>query len=626
MPKLRGRNVEDLKKNIKFNITNYFQDMKSKGYISGIKGSLIEIKGLENQIRLFDLVKITKRNILSEVIQIHKDYVVAQCFEDTLNLTLNEEVTNLHEPLSMELAPGLLSHIFDGIQRPLEDVYSTLNDCNLQKGIEFQPLSKEKKWHFVPKKREGDVVYPGDVIGIVQETPVIVHKIMLPYNMEGVITSIVKEGHYTIVEEIYRVKSNQKENVFCMLQKTPITKRRPFKKKIDPKEPLLTGIRMVDLLFPVAKGGTIAIPGGFGTGKTVIQECISKFCNADIVVFIGCGEPGNEIANILKQFSETIDSRNGRPLLEHIVLVVNTSNMPVSAREASLFSGITIGEYYRDMGYDVAVIVDSISRWAESLREISSLLEEMPAEEGYPAYLSSKLSSFYERAGVVKVLGHDYNDQEINGSLTIISSISPPGGDLNEPVTAASKRVVQGIWVLDARLAYLKQYPALDWLNSYSNYPEYISEWWRSKAIEWHALDFDWFECRKRVNELLAKENEFLLAYQLTGELDLLDYQKFNVFMARLLRNTFLNQNAFDKIDNFTDFNKLIVLIKLILIIDQEGRALMNKGLFFDQSCFNKVINIIKATNMTISNDQFEKIIQMKDEVLEGCLRLMFPS
>ncbi len=626
MPKLRGRNVEDLKKNIKFNITNYFQDMKSKGYISGIKGSLIEIKGLENQIRLFDLVKITKRNILSEVIQIHKDYVVAQCFEDTLNLTLNEEVTNLHEPLSMELAPGLLSHIFDGIQRPLEDVYSTLNDCTLQKGIEFQPLSKEKKWHFVPKKREGDVVYPGDVIGIVQETPVIVHKIMLPYNMEGMITSIVKEGHYTIVEEIYRVKSNQKENVFCMLQKTPITKRRPFKKKIDPKEPLLTGIRMVDLLFPVAKGGTIAIPGGFGTGKTVIQECISKFCNADIVVFIGCGEPGNEIANILKQFSETVDSRNGRPLLEHIVLVVNTSNMPVSAREASLFSGITIGEYYRDMGYDVAVIVDSISRWAESLREISSLLEEMPAEEGYPAYLSSKLSSFYERAGVVKVLGHDYNDQEINGSLTIISSISPPGGDLNEPVTAASKRVVQGIWVLDARLAYLKQYPALDWLNSYSNYPEYISEWWRSKTIEWQALDFDWFECRKRVNELLAKENEFLLAYQLTGELDLLDYQKFNVFMARLLRNTFLNQNAFDKIDNFTDFNKLIVLIKLILIIDQEGRALMNKGLFFDQSCFNKVINIIKAANLTISNDQFEKIIQMKDEVLEGCLRLMFPS
>ncbi len=600
--------------------------MKSKGYISGIKGSLIEIKGLENQIRLFDLVKITKRNILSEVIQIHKDYVVAQCFEDTLNLTLNEEVTNLHEPLSMELAPGLLSHIFDGIQRPLEDVYSTFNDCTLQKGIEFQPLSKEKKWHFVPKKREGDVVYPGDVIGIVQETPVIVHKIMLPYNMEGVITSIVKEGHYTIVEEIYRVKSNQKENVFCMLQKTPITKRRPFKKKIDPKEPLLTGIRMVDLLFPVAKGGTIAIPGGFGTGKTVIQECISKFCNADIVVFIGCGEPGNEIANILKQFSETIDSRNGRPLLEHIVLVVNTSNMPVSAREASLFSGITIGEYYRDMGYDVAVIVDSISRWAESLREISSLLEEMPAEEGYPAYLSSKLSSFYERAGVVKVLGHDYNDQEINGSLTIISSISPPGGDLNEPVTAASKRVVQGIWVLDARLAYLKQYPALDWLNSYSNYPEYISEWWRRNAIEWYALDLDWFECRKRVNELLAKENEFLLAYQLTGELDLLDYQKFNVFMARLLRNSFLNQNAFDKTDNFTDFNKLILLIKLILIIDQEGRALMDKGLFFDQTCFSKVINIIKAANLTISNDQFEKIIQMKDEVLERCLRLMFPS
>jgi V/A-type H+-transporting ATPase subunit A len=600
--------------------------MESKGYISAINGSLIKIKGLEDQIRLFDLVKITNRNIISEVIQIHKDYVIAQCFEDTFNLTLNEEVTNLHEPLSMELAPGLVSHIFDGLQRPLEDAFQRFNDGTLKKGVEFQSLSREKKWHFIPLKKVNDIVYGGDVIGIVQETPIIVHNIMLPHTVEGKITNIAKEGNYTILDTIYSIKSNHSEKAFSMLQKTPITKRRPFKKKMDPKKPLITGIRMVDLLFPIAKGGTIAIPGGFGTGKTVIQECIAKYCNADVIVFIGCGEPGNEIASILKQFSETIDPKNGRPLLDRIVLVVNTSNMPVSAREASLFSGITIGEYYRDMGYDVAVIVDSISRWAESLREISSLLEEMPAEEGYPAYLSSKLSSFYERAGLVKALGHDVNNKEIEGSLTIISSISPPGGDLNEPVTASSKRVVQGIWVLDSRLAYLKQYPAIDWLNSYSNYPEYVSEWWRKEAIKWEALNLDWFECRKRVNELLSKENEFVLAYQLTGELDLLDFQKFYVFMARLVRNSFLIQSAYDDIDNFTDSNKLILFIKLILIIEQEGRALLNKGPLFDQSAFTEVISIIKNINLTLSNEKFKLIIEMKDSILNECLSIMFPS
>ena len=600
--------------------------MDSIGYISAIKGSIIEIKGLENQVRLFDLVKIIEKNILSEVIQIHHDYVIAQCFEDTNNLNLNEKVISLHEPLSMELAPGLLSHIFDGIQRPLDATYLKFKDGYLKRGIEFHPISKEKKWHFKPLKKVNDVVNAGDVIGIVQETPIIIHKIMIPYSVSGKISSIAKEGDYTVIEKVYSIKIEEEEKDFCMLQKMPITKRRPFKKKLDPKKPLLTGIRMIDLLFPIAKGGTIAIPGGFGTGKTVLQECIAKFCNADIVVFIGCGEPGNEISNILKQFSETKDTRTGYPLSDRIVLVVNTSNMPVSAREASLFSGITIAEYYRDQGYDVAVIVDSISRWAESLREISSLLEEMPAEEGYPAYLSSKLSSFYERAGVVQALGRENNNSEIEGSLSIISSISPPGGDLNEPVTACTKRVVQGIWVLDSHLAYLKQYPAIDWLNSYSNYPEYIIEWWTKESIIWEEMDIDWFECRRRINDLLAKENEFLLAYQLTGELDLLDFQKFNVFMARLIRNSFLYQNAYDENDNFTEHNKLLVLIKLILLIEQEGRLLISNGLLFDQSSFNQVINIIRELNLAFKNSEYEKIMEQKDDILKSCLSLMFPS
>ncbi|MFX1494096.1 MAG: V-type ATP synthase subunit A, partial [Promethearchaeota archaeon] len=373
-----------------------------------------------------------------------------------------------------------------------------------------------------------------------------------------------------------------------------------------------------------AKGGTIAIPGGFGTGKTVIQECIAKYCNADVVIFIGCGEPGNEIASILKQFAETIDPKTERPLLDRIILIVNTSNMPASAREASLFSGVTIAEYYRDMGYDVAVIADSTSRWAESLREISSLLEEMPAEEGYPAYLPSKLSRFYERAGLFKILGQDSSSNDKFGSLTIISSISPPGGDFNEPVTAASKRVVRGIWVLDSRLAYLKHYPAIDWLNSYSIYPEYVASWWKEKNNKWEEFNFDWLGCREQVNEILSKENEFKLALQLTGEIDLLDSQKFDILMAKLIRNSFLIQDAYDKIDSFTDFNKLLSLIKLILLFYEEGKVLLRKGFQLREESFNDIIKIIKNVNLTIPNENFRQVEKIKNSILQESLNKIF--
>ncbi|MFW9948067.1 MAG: V-type ATP synthase subunit A [Candidatus Odinarchaeota archaeon] len=596
-----------------------YENKESYGYISGIYGSLIEVKGLAQKVRLFDLIKIEKRNILSEVIQIHKDYVIAQCFESTFNLKLNEKVISLHEPLSMELAPGLLSHIFDGIQRPLEKVYEKIN-----KGAKFQALSRKKKWHFIPLKSLNEKVKQGDIIGFVQETPIIENKILIPNNIYGKITYIAKEGDYTIIDEIYRIKLQEDEKSFCMLQKSPITRKRPFKKKIDPKEPLLTGIRAIDLLFPVAKGGTIAIPGGFGTGKTVIQECIAKYCNADVVIFIGCGEPGNEIASILKQFTETIDPKTERPLLDRIILIVNTSNMPASAREASLFSGVTIAEYYRDMGYDVAVIADSTSRWAESLREISSLLEEMPAEEGYPAYLPSKLSRFYERAGLFKILGQDSSSNDKFGSLTIISSISPPGGDFNEPVTAASKRVVRGIWVLDSRLAYLKHYPAIDWLNSYSIYPEYVASWWKEKNNKWEEFNFDWLGCREQVNEILSKENEFKLALQLTGEIDLLDSQKFDILMAKLIRNSFLIQDAYDKIDSFTDFNKLLSLIKLILLFYEEGKVLLRKGFQLREESFNDIIKIIKNVNLTIPNENFRQVEKIKNSILQESLNKIF--
>ena len=362
-----------------------------EGFISAVNGSLVEIKGLENNVRLNDLIKISNHNFLCEVIQIYSDRIIAQSFENTNSIKLNEKVINLHEPLSMELGPGLLANVFDGIQRPLDITFDFFQEGRLNKGLEFPSLSRTKKWHFIPSRKEKDTVLSGDEIGTVQETLMLQHRIMVPPGYSGIISYITEEGDYTIVDDIYSLKNGTDEKSFCMLQKWPVTERKPFSEKVQPREPLLTGVRTIDLLFPVAKGGTFAVPGGFGTGKTIIQQNIAKYCSADLIVFIGCGEPGNEIANFLKQFSETIDPDTGRPLLDRIVLIVNTSNMPVSAREASLFSGITIAEYYRDMGYDVAVIADSISRWAESLREISGLLEEMPAEEGYPAYLPSKL-------------------------------------------------------------------------------------------------------------------------------------------------------------------------------------------------------------------------------------------
>ncbi|MFX1409597.1 MAG: V-type ATP synthase subunit A [Promethearchaeota archaeon] len=598
----------------------------NRGYISAIYGSLIEVKGLGNQTCLYDLIKIPDINILSEIIQIYEDRVIAQCFDNTNNLKLNEEVINLQQPLSMELAPGLVSHVFDGIQRPLEISFKKFKGGELKRGVTFQSLSRTKKWNFIPQKKLNDNIKGGEIIGVVQETPIIEHKILIPYNVSGKLSFIASEGDYTIIDEIYRVKKNGNEKSFSMLQRCPITIKRPYKKKINPTKPLLTGIRSIDLLFPVAKGGTFAIPGGFGTGKTVIQESIAKYCDADVVIFIGCGEPGNEIAYIMKEFSENFDSKTGRPLLDHIVLVVNTSNMPVSAREASLFSGVTIGEYYRDMGYDVAVIVDSISRWAEALREISSLLEEMPAEEGYPAYLPSKLSSFYERAGSILSYEHKPPNKDRIGSLTIIGSISPPAGDFNEPVTASIKRIVQGLWALDPKLAYLKHYPAIDWLNSYSNYSEYVLNWWREKDIKWMDIDIDWYECRKQINEILSKENDFKLAVQLTGEIELTENQKLELFMAKLIRNSFLIQNAFDKIDAFTDYKKLLALVKVILLFYKEGKALLKQGFKFEASKGNNVIQIIKDINYSIPNKDFDQIEKKKDQILKDSLELMFIS
>ena len=594
------------------------------GVISSIKGSLIEIKGIENEARLFDLLKVVDHNILGEIIQIHSNYLVAQCFESTHELSLGEKVIVLNHPLSMELAPGLLTKTFDGIQRPLEETFMNFKEGRLERGFEFVPLSREKKWHFVPLRKVNDKVKSGDVIGVVKETALIEHKIMVPNNISGQISHIVEEGEYTIIEEIYRVKEGNSEKSLVMLQKWPITLSRLFTTRLLPNMPLITGTRIIDLLFPIAKGGTIGIPGGFGTGKTVLQQTIAKYCNADIIVFIGCGEPGNEIANILKQFEEIIDPINHRPLMERVVVIANTSNMPVSAREASLFSGVTIAEYYRDMGYDVAVIADSMSRWAEALREISGLLEEMPAEEGYPAYLPSKLSSFYERAGVVTALGLDHLGRERVGSLTIIGTISPPAGDFSEPVTATTKRVVQGILTLDNKLAYSKQYPAINWLNSYSNYPEYIADWWKERNFNWPEIDIEWSGCRDQINDILSQENDLKSVIKLLGEASLPEEQKLSLMIADLVRKSFLIQNAFDEIDNYTDSRKLLGIVKIILLLYQEGKKQVEKGSIINMMNFNEVANDISKIAHTVANKDFHAIEEFKDHLINHKLGKIF--
>jgi V/A-type H+-transporting ATPase subunit A len=587
-----------------------------KGYISAINGSLIHVKGIEKKVRLHDLIKIDKQNIKGEVIQIYSEYVVVQCFENTDNLKLQQTVTYLNEPLSMELGPGLISNVFDGIQRPLDKIFEKLESGFLERGIEVPSLSRTKKWHFLPAKKEGDVVYAGDVMGVVQETKAIKHFIMVPPGISGKVSYIINEGDYTVKENIYNLKINGNERHFDMIQKWSVTKNRPIAKKLTPKEPLLTGQRAIDLLFPVAKGGTVAVPGGFGTGKTVLQQSIAKWSDANIIVFVSCGERGNEVADVLEQFAELIDPRTERPLLERIVLIANTSNMPVSAREASIFSGITIAEYYRDMGYNVALQADSTSRWAEALREISGLLEEMPAEEGYPAYLPSRLSGFFERAGSIELIGNDKLKQNRYGSLTVIGSVSPPAGDFSEPVTSNAKRFVQSFWALDAELAYQNHYPAINWVESYSNYPDYVSEWWKGKDVDWPEIDLTWFEARAKVNNILSRENDLRNMTQLVGAENLPESQQLDLFIADIINEGILIQNAFDDIDNYTTAKKLIAQVKLVLLLYEEAGQLLKEGRIIRDIKELDIIDEIKRIKNSVPNHKISKITEIKDKLL----------
>ncbi|MDK2912112.1 MAG: V/A-type H+/Na+-transporting ATPase subunit [Methanolobus sp.] len=530
-----------------------------KGEIYRVAGPVVTIRGIKP--KMYDVVQVGHEGLMGEVIRIEGDKATVQVYEDTAGIKPGEPVVNTGMSLSVELGPGLLESIYDGIQRPLMVLQEKMGDF-IQRGVTANGLSREKVWEFRPTAKKGDSVKGGDVIGLVQETENIEHKIMVPPTISGTISEI-KAGKFK-VDEIICVLENGTQ--LSMMQKWPVRKPRPVGKKLMPNRPLITGQRILDGLFPVAKGGTAAIPGPFGSGKTVTQQQLAKWSDTDIVVYIGCGERGNEMADVLNEFPELQDPKTGRPLMERTVLIANTSNMPVAAREASVYTGITIAEYYRDMGYDVSLMADSTSRWAEAMREISSRLEEMPGEEGYPAYLSARLSEFYERAGYVRSL----EGQE--GSITVIGAVSPPGGDFSEPVTQNTLRIVKVFWALDAKLAQRRHFPSINWLTSYSLYTQGLSGWFGENVAP------DWVTLRDNAMDLLQQEAELQEIVQLVGSDALPEDQQLVLEICRMLREYFLQQNAFHPVDTYCPFDKQYKLLKAISKYGEMATAALEAG------------------------------------------------
>jgi V/A-type H+-transporting ATPase subunit A len=533
--------------------------MKTNGKIYRISGPVVIISGLNTS--MFDVVKVGNERLMGEVIGIEGDKSTVQVYEETSGIRPGEPVENTGMPLSVELGPGLLESIYDGIQRPLPVLKTTMGDF-IKRGVFAHGLSREKQWDFVPTAKKGDKVKGGDIIGTVQETQNIEHRIMVPPDVSGTVEEINK-GKFK-VDEVVCILSGGKK--LTMMQKWPVRKPRPVGKKLMPNKPLITGQRILDGLFPVAKGGTAAIPGPFGSGKTVTQQQLAKWSDTEIVVYIGCGERGNEMADVLNEFPELEDPKTGRPLMERTVLIANTSNMPVAAREASVYTGITIAEYYRDMGYDVSLMADSSSRWAEAMREISSRLEEMPGEEGYPAYLAARLSEFYERSGrVMGLCGKE-------GSITVIGAVSPPGGDFSEPVTQNTLRIVKVFWALDAKLAQRRHFPAINWLNSYSLYTKSLGDWYKENVSP------EWQKLRDDAMELLQKEAELQEIVQLVGSDALPEDQQLTLEITRMIREYFLQQNAYHEVDTFCPMDKQYKLLKAITTWGSKAQSALEGG------------------------------------------------
>ena len=518
-----------------------------QGRIVKVSGPLIVAENMAD-VKMYDVVKVGEKELIGEVIELRGDKASVQVYEETSGLGVGDKVVSTGMPLSVELAPGLIEGIFDGIQRPLEKIVENYGD-RITRGLKVNNLDREKKWRFVPEKKIGDEVIPGDVLGSVQETAIVSHKILVPFGMSGKVTDI-REGDFTITETIAKVGDKE----VSMLTRWPVRKARPYKEKQTPDMPMVTGQRVIDTLFPIAKGGVAAVPGPFGSGKTVVQHQLAKWADAEIIVYVGCGERGNEMTDVLNEFPELKDPKTGEPLMKRTVLIANTSDMPVAAREASIYTGITIAEYFRDMGYNVAIMADSTSRWAEALREMSGRLEEMPGDEGYPAYLSSRLAEFYERAGIVKVLGSG----DKTGSVSAIGAVSPPGGDLSEPVSQATLRIVKVFWGLSAQLAYKRHFPAIDWLISYSLYADRMGEWYEKN------VGADFMELRAFVMNVLQEEASLEEIVRLVG-MDTLSYKdRMTLETAKMIREDYLHQNAFHETDTYTSLDKQYRMLKLI--------------------------------------------------------------
>ena len=565
------------------------------GRIVKVSGPLVVAEGMEDA-NMADVVRVGKQQLIGEILNMTGGSASIQVYEETSGLGPGAEVTTTGMPLSVELGPGMLENIYDGIQRPLTEIRDRCGET-IARGVQVPALNREKKWAFTPTVKKGDKLSGGDVIGTVQETSAVLHKIMVPPKMAGTVKEI-KSGEFTVEQTVCVLETEKGEEHLSLMQKWPVRVARPYDRKFTPSKPLMTGQRIIDTMFPLAKGGTAAVPGPFGSGKTVVQHQLAKWSDVDIVVYIGCGERGNEMTDVLMEFPELTDPRNGEPLMKRTVLIANTSDMPVAAREASIYTGITIAEYFRDMGYDVAVLADSTSRWAEALREMSGRLEEMPGEEGYPAYLASRIAQFYERAGCIRCIG---SEDDRRGSVTAIGAVSPPGGDISEPVSQATMRIVKVFWALDSSLAYARHFPAINWLTSYSLYVDSLKPWYEATFGEEYMAN------RDKAMSILQQESELQEIVRLVGQDALSPADRLTMETAKMIREDFLQQNAFVDIDSYSEYRRQFLLLGLILHYDAECRDALEKN-----APMNKLFAIPARVDIgrakSVPSDKYEQV------------------
>ncbi|HQL97616.1 MAG TPA: V-type ATP synthase subunit A [Smithella sp.] len=564
-----------------------------KGNVISVNGPIVKVVGLTG-IKMFDIAEVGQERLIGEVIRLAGEITIVQVYEDNTGLKPGDDVISYGRPLSVLLGPGLIANIYDGIQRPLVGI-SEVCGSYIKKGIKLPPLDVNKKWDFQPLVKTGEDINEGTLVGEIKESPLVVHRVLVPPGIAGRLTAIVNAGSYTIEDDIFEIDTGSGKYNGKLAAHWPVRKPRPSRNRKKPFMPLITGQRIIDTFFPIAKGGTAAIPGGFGTGKTMTQHALAKWCNADIIVYIGCGERGNEMTDVLTDFPKLIDERNGRPLIERTVMIANTSNMPVPAREVSIYTGVTIAEYYRDMGYSVAVMADSTSRWAEALRELSSRLGDMPAEEGFPPYLGTRLAEFYERAGLVETLSGS------NGDITIIGAVSPPGGDFSEPVTQHTSRFVRCFWALDKILADARHYPSISWIDSYTEYLVDIEDWWKN-------LDSEWLTTRNEVMNILLEDHRLEQVVKLVGSDALPPSEQYILFCAEMIKNAFLQQNSFDSQDKFCSPEKQLKLLKCLLVLYQKGMTLIQEGVPVKDISQSDVVSEMVRLKSAVPNKELVEI------------------